>query len=180
MPTPVSRPDEVDDGGLVPRETPRPEGRFRDTGQPGRTWPARHDAVMTVEQVPLFGLVQGPIREGRPHLDADRVAYYLDHLDEAPPVTVFDIDGHLLLADGHHRLEAARRLGRDEIRADVRPGTRHDALQFAVESARQQHELSEEEVRAAIGRRGYREDLELERCVGDALDPGDGTADQRP
>jgi hypothetical protein len=55
--------------------------------------------VVTVGQVPLADLVQGPIRESRPHLSADRVAYYRDHLDEAPPVTVFDIDGHLLLAD---------------------------------------------------------------------------------
>jgi len=66
---------------------------------------------MSVKRVPLSGLVQGPIREGRPHLDAGRVAYYLDQLDEAPPVTAFDIDGHLLLADGHHRVEAAQQLG---------------------------------------------------------------------
>jgi ParB-like nuclease family protein len=110
---------------------------------------------MTVKSVPLPDLVQGPIREDRPHLDADRVACYLDHLDDAPPVTVFDIGGQLLLADGHHRWEAARRLGRDQIRADVRPGSRHDALQFAVDLARQQRELSEEAVRAAIARRGH-------------------------
>jgi len=133
---------------------------------------------MTVGPVPLADLVQGPIHGSRPHVSADRVAYYLDHLDEAPPVTVFNIDGHLLLADGHHRVAAAQRLGRDEIQADVRPGSRHDALQFAVDLTCQQRQLPEEEVRAAVERRGFPPDLEPERCVGHPLDPGSSNAGQ--
>ena len=49
-----------------------------------------------------------------------------------PPIVVFrDNDGHHL-ADGRHRLEAARRNGDKEITADVRKGSRRDALLYAV------------------------------------------------
>jgi hypothetical protein len=133
---------------------------------------------MTVKRVALADLMSGPIRENRPHLNPDHVAYYQAHLDEASPVTVFDIAGHLLLADGHHRVEAARRLGRGGVQADVRPGSWQDALQFAVDLARQQRRLSEEEARAAIARRGYPPDLERERRAGHPPDPGNDDAGQ--
>jgi hypothetical protein len=113
------------------------------------------DAAMSVIQVAIADLMQEPIREGRAHLHRDRVRYFLERLDQAPPVTVFDIDGHLLVADGHHRVEAAQRLGRDTIRADVRRGSRRDALRFAVDVGCQQRAMREEDVRAAIERRGH-------------------------
>jgi hypothetical protein len=109
---------------------------------------------MPVIEIPIADLVQEPIRGGRPHLDHARVAYYLDHLDKAPPVTVFNINSHLLLADGHHRVEAARQLGRDTIKAEVQRGSRRDALRYALDLAHQQRALSEEQARAAVDRRG--------------------------
>ena len=111
--------------------------------------------VMTVVEARIADLVQGPIQESRAHLHRDRVAYYLEHLDQAPPVTVFDIEGHLLLADGYHRVEAAQQLGRGTIKAEVGQGTRRDALRFAVDLARQQRALSEEEALAAIQHRAH-------------------------
>ena len=39
-----------------------------------------------------------------------------------PPVTVFYDGSHYWLADGFHRIEAAKRAGLTEIGADVRPG----------------------------------------------------------
>jgi uncharacterized ParB-like nuclease family protein len=110
---------------------------------------------MPVIEIPIVDLIQESIRENRAHLHSDRVTYYLAHLDLAPPVTVFDLDGHLLLADGHHRVEAAQRLGRDTIKADVRQGSRGDALRFAVDFACQQRPMSEKEALAAIERRGH-------------------------
>lgn len=109
---------------------------------------------MPAVQVPIGDLMQEPIRASRAYLRRDRVAYYLEHLNQAPPVTVFDIDGRLLLADGYHRVEAARRLGRDTVKADVQRGSRRDALRFAVDLACQQRAMSEEEVLAAIELRG--------------------------
>jgi ParB-like chromosome segregation protein Spo0J len=48
-----------------------------------------------------------------------------------PPVVVFDDGDTLWLADGHHRVEAARRAGRMEIRAEEHKGGRRDALLYA-------------------------------------------------
>lgn len=114
--------------------------------------PAR--APQPIVDLPLATLDPGPIQQSRPHLDPDRVSYYLEHLDVAAPVVVFDVDGVLLLADGHHRVAAAEQLGRTTVRADVRKGQRHDALQFAVDLAREQRGLTQEEVLEAISRRG--------------------------
>ena len=104
--------------------------------------------------VDIAELLQDPIVAGRPHLDLERVAYYRGHLDEAAPVTVFDTGDTLLLADGYHRVAAAQQLGRTAIRAEVRPGDRSDALRFAVDHARRQLDLTEQQVLEAIRRRG--------------------------
>jgi hypothetical protein len=50
-----------------------------------------------------------------------------------PPVVVYDVDGKKLLSDGWHRVRAHRRLGRKDIQAEVRQGTRDDALRHALE-----------------------------------------------
>ncbi|MDQ0029643.1 ParB N-terminal domain-containing protein [Arthrobacter bambusae] len=109
--------------------------------------------MMPITEVPLADLDQEPIVEGHPHLDPERVAYYVEHLDESPPVMVYNIHGRLLLADGYHRVAAAQRLGRGAIRAEVHQGERGDALRFAVEHGKEQRGLSEHEIMEAIARR---------------------------
>ena len=69
------------------------------------------------------------IRNG---MDATTIEEYMDIIDELPPVVVFDTSQGYLLADGFHRLTAAERLGREEIEADIKKGSRHDALEFAA------------------------------------------------
>lgn len=49
-----------------------------------------------------------------------------------PPVTVFYDGSDYWLADGFHRYRAARQLGLVEIEADIRQGTRRDAVLFSV------------------------------------------------
>jgi hypothetical protein len=44
-------------------------------------------------------------------------------------VVVVDTPEGLLLDDGYHRVAASRRLGLEEVEAEVRTGTRRDALQ---------------------------------------------------
>jgi hypothetical protein len=59
--------------------------------------------------------------------------------DRFPPVVLFrDPEGVLWLADGFHRCAAAKKNGAKDIEAEVRPGTRADALLFAV-SANAEH-----------------------------------------
>jgi hypothetical protein len=69
------------------------------------------------------------------HLDEARVREYAEQLDEMPPVVVFETPHGLLMADGYHRVAAARLLGRTEIVADVQQGTNPDAFNFAVQQA---------------------------------------------
>jgi ParB-like nuclease domain len=111
------------------------------------------DSVVAVIEVNIEDLLQGPMEASRRHLDPQRVDCYSANLDQATPVTVFDSGDGLLLADGYHRVAAAQRLGRTTIRADVRRGTRSDALRFAIELAKQQRGLTEQQAIEAIRRR---------------------------
>ena len=73
-------------------------------------------------------LANAPI-DPEAYLDAARVERYARTLDALPPVVVVDTPEGLLLADGYHRVAASRRLGLEEVEAEVRTGTRRDALQ---------------------------------------------------
>ncbi|HEY8700606.1 MAG TPA: ParB N-terminal domain-containing protein [Arthrobacter sp.] len=111
---------------------------------------------MAIVELRISDLGQDSIERSRPHLDPERVSYYVQHLDDAGPVVVFDVDGALLLADGHHRIAAAEQLGRSTVRADVRKGERRDALQFAIGLGQKQRGLTEGQIIDAIARRGQR------------------------
>lgn len=111
---------------------------------------------MPVINLSISDLSQDPIERSRPYLDPERVSFYIEHLDDSTPVIVFNIDGALLLADGHHRVAAAKQLGRTTIAADVRKGQRSDALQFAIDMAQHQRPLTKEQILDAIAKRGQR------------------------
>jgi hypothetical protein len=105
---------------------------------------------MDVEVAALTGsALVGPPR----HLDEDKVSRYAQILDQLPPVVVFESDDGLLLVDGYHRMEAARRLGRTVVRAQVRQGSREDALRFAVDLAAVERGMSKDQALNAIRRR---------------------------
>jgi ParB-like chromosome segregation protein Spo0J len=66
---------------------------------------------------------------------------------------VYDTGDALILADGYHRVEAARRLGRTTIKAEVRRGSRTDALRFAVALSKEQRGLTASQALSAIKKR---------------------------
>jgi len=68
-----------------------------------------------------------------------------------PPVVVFHDADFYWLADGYHRLEAADEAGRKSIEAEIRAGTKRDAILFAV-GANRDHGLrrTRDDVRRAI------------------------------
>ena len=78
----------------------------------------------------LDDLVLDPNLNLRDRLDDFTVERYADAWERMPPITVFEVEGRLLLADGFHRHAAAVMLGRKTIRAEVRVGTFTDALDF--------------------------------------------------
>ena len=96
-------------------------------------------------------------------IDERTVSEYADAIQNGaklPPIVVFhsivvsppgternsagivldDAEDIFFLADGFHRVEACRRLGRKTIKADVRSGDKSDALKFAL-SANSAHGL---------------------------------------
>ena len=86
------------------------------------------------------------------HLDALRVERYARMLDVLPPVVVFDTPEGLLLADGYHRVAAARHRGLGSVEAEVRRGSRHDALLYAARAGAAQRGISPEEAASYIER----------------------------
>jgi hypothetical protein len=85
---------------------------------------------MNIRKVPLDDLVLDPNLNLRDRLDDFTVERYADSWDRLPPITVFEVEGRLLLADGFHRHAAAIMLGKRTIPAEVREGTFADALDF--------------------------------------------------
>jgi hypothetical protein len=83
-----------------------------------------------VTRIDIASLHQGALDTQRPHLDQACVERYMADLHAAPPVLVYEHAGERILVNGHHRVEAARRLGRTWIEAEVRPGTRLDATRY--------------------------------------------------
>jgi hypothetical protein len=97
-------------------------------------------------------LAQAPV-DPEAHLDHERVRRFAKQLDRLPPVVVFDTAEGLLLADGYHRVAAARRVGAEIIEADIRRGTRPDALQYAVRVAAAERGISADEASRYLERR---------------------------
>jgi ParB-like chromosome segregation protein Spo0J len=102
-------------------------------------------------ELPIEEVLRSRPVDPRRHLDGQRVQRFALLIDELPPVTVFRIeDGSLLLVDGYHRVAAAQEAGRVTVRAELRDGTKSDALRFAMELAAQQRGTSFEAARSAI------------------------------
>jgi hypothetical protein len=87
---------------------------------------------MEIRKLPIDELVLDQNLNLRDHFDEDTVDRYVDSWARMPPVTVFEVDGRWLLADGFHRHAAASRLGKRSIAAEVRAGTFSDALDYVA------------------------------------------------
>ena len=87
---------------------------------------------MDIRDVPVDDLVLDPNLNLRDRLDDFTVERYVEAWERMPPITVFEVDGRWLLADGFHRHAAAVKLGRRNVSVEIRPGTFHDALDFVA------------------------------------------------
>lgn len=86
---------------------------------------------MDVRELPVDDLVLDPNLNLRDRLDPETVERYADAWAATPPVTVFEVEGRWLLADGFHRHAAALTREKRTITAEVRVGTFAEALDFA-------------------------------------------------
>jgi ParB-like chromosome segregation protein Spo0J len=107
-------------------------------------------------ELPLSEVLASPLVDPEAHLDWGQVTRYESELEQAPPVVVFETEEGLLLADGYHRVAAARRRGLATIKAEVRQGTRRDALRYAAEAGARQRGIPVEQALAAIERHSRR------------------------
>lgn len=73
----------------------------------------------------------------RKELDKDTVNEYIERMQEGdkfPPVVVFDDGEKKWLADGFHRYEASKLTGFLDITAEVKEGSRRDAILYSVQA----------------------------------------------
>ena len=82
--------------------------------------------------LPIHTIIVDNALQVRDALDRATIDHYADVLDRLPPVVVFDTEDGLLLADGFHRMAAARTLERTHIDAVLHDGSRVDAQDFAA------------------------------------------------
>jgi hypothetical protein len=87
---------------------------------------------MDIRNLPLDDLVLDTNLNLRDRLDDFSVERYADCWDRLPPITVFEVEGRWLLADGFHRHAAAIMLGKRTVPAEIREGTFADALDFVA------------------------------------------------
>lgn len=68
------------------------------------------------------------------HEQVERYAESMDHGARFPPVLIGQIGQAYYVLDGFHRLEAAKRNGRTEVRAKVAKMTARDATAYAIDA----------------------------------------------
>lgn len=87
-----------------------------------------------VEQVALHDIRTDGGTQARAALNDETVAEYAANIeanDAMPPVVVFYDGAAYWLADGFHRVAARAKVGRLTVKAEVRQGTRRDAVLYA-------------------------------------------------
>lgn len=97
----------------------------------------------TKRKLPIESITLDPDLQPRVVLDQGTVIRYVEALkrgDSFPAVVVFHEGTTYRLADGFHRVTAAKNAGMTEIEADVRSGSKKEALLYSV-SANEEHGL---------------------------------------
>lgn len=92
-------------------------------------------ALMAVTKIQVSKITMDPETQPRVELNSELLAEYGQELKAGtamPPVVIFADGGVLWLADGWHRVLGAKQAGIKEISADIRTGTKRDAILYSV------------------------------------------------
>jgi len=124
------------ENAVAPVETTKRARRPRVKGAEGAT---------VTEQVPVGDIVLDSDVQPREHISSQTIGEYADAMSEGkdfPAIVVYKNpeSGALVAADGWHRVSAARQAGLETIKAEIRPGTKRDAILYSV-SANATHGL---------------------------------------
>jgi len=90
---------------------------------------------LTLQIVPLASIAIEASRHPRVAMRAADIDAYAAAMEEGaafPPLVLFSDGAALFVADGFHRIRAARQIGRTELLADIRSGSADDALWYAL------------------------------------------------
>jgi ParB-like chromosome segregation protein Spo0J len=90
---------------------------------------------MATVELPISDVRLDGETQARCELDEDKVIEYADLMRDGcafPPIVVFTDGDGCWMADGFHRLEAARLVGRDTIEAITHRGSQRNAFLFAI------------------------------------------------
>jgi hypothetical protein len=91
--------------------------------------------------VRIAELLTTPLVDPEARLSAERVQRYVENPTQ-PPVVVFETTEGLLLSDGYHRVAAARLRGEETVDAELRLGSRADALRYAAVTGASRRDIS--------------------------------------
>jgi hypothetical protein len=90
-----------------------------------------------VIEVPLTRIETDPELQPRAMMNAVTIEEYreaIEHGEKLPPVIVFDDGENFWLADGFHRYEATAQAAIAKIEAEVREGSKRDAILYSVQA----------------------------------------------
>jgi ParB-like chromosome segregation protein Spo0J len=113
------------------------------THSPRPPYSKDHESGREFSRLPLLRISIDGGTQTRAGLDADVIADYAEAIKDGatlPPVIVFYDGNKHWLADGFHRYHATEKAGQSDIDADVRQGTRRDAILHSV-GANEEHGL---------------------------------------
>jgi hypothetical protein len=92
--------------------------------------------AVVVDLVPVADVVLDTDVQPRESISTGVIGEYADAMRDGvqfPPITVFkDDDGTLIAADGWHRVSGAKQAGLATILAEIKPGTKRDAVLYSV------------------------------------------------
>ena len=154
----AASPKQEEIGNAVAIRAPAP-GPEKDAGASTPDGPEPEDEIQAVnrgpQMLPLANIILDNQVQSRQAVDRCVIEEYAEKMREGtefPPVVVFSDGEALYVADGFHRVEAARLAGLDAIAADIRQGARRDAVLYAA-GANASHGLrrSNEDKRRAVG-----------------------------
>ena len=98
------------------------------------------EAQVVYDSFNMVDITEIDLKQGiqcRVAIDLQTVQNYAEQMrndEEFPPITVYEIGSSWILADGHHRLLAAKEAGKTEILALFKTGTRAEALQYSIKA----------------------------------------------
>ncbi len=109
---------------------------------------------MPTKKIPLADIVIDAGTQARSVISTETVADYAERMtegDQFPPIVLFHDGSAHYLGDGFHRVLASQHNGFVDIDADIRKGTKDDALWFAMGANRTNgHRMTRGDIRHAV------------------------------